>query len=82
MSRRPPPFRLVPDTLSGETVECLEELLTLAKKGEVIGVAFAAVMKGRTYIVNTAGEARRSPTFTRGMVSSLDDEVGRRVWSD
>jgi hypothetical protein len=73
------PFFLVPDTVPNDTIACLEMLLDYARKGEVIGVAFAAMLKRRSYIVNTAGEAHRNPTFTRGMVAALDDQLSGRV---
>lgn len=73
------PFRLVPDQISHETVECLRTLLAHAERGEILGIAFAAMFKGRHYIVNTAGECHRSPTFTRGMVADLHDELGSLV---
>jgi len=74
-----PPFRLVQDTISSDTVKALEQLLTAAKKGQVIGIAFVAMYKQRKYIANAAGEARRSPTFTRGMIAALDDALGRQT---
>jgi len=74
-----PPFRLVPDTLSNDTEQALTQLLDLAKRGELIGVAFAGMLKQRRYFVNTAGEAHRNPTFARGCVSALDDELGKRM---
>jgi hypothetical protein len=74
-----PPFRLVPDTLSTDTEEALTQLLDLARRGELIGVAFAGMLKQRRYFVNTAGEAHRNPTFARGMVAALDDELGTRM---
>lgn len=74
-----PPFQLVQDTISRDTVECLEDLLAQARRGQVIGLAYVAMMKKREFIVNTAGEAYRNPTFTRGMVSALDDQLGERV---
>lgn len=73
------PFHLVPDTISKDTVECLEQLLRAARRGQVIGLAYAAMLKRREYIVNTAGEAHRNPTFARGMVSALDDQLGDKV---
>lgn len=76
---RKPPFVLVEDTVSNETIECLETLLKYARSGEVIGVAFAAMLKRRGYIVNTAGEAHRSPTYSRGMLKALDDKLAARV---
>lgn len=78
MSRRAP-FILVPDTISNDTVQALEQLLVAARKGDVIGVAFAAMLKKRGYIVNTSGEAHRNPTFTRGMVAALDDQLSGRI---
>lgn len=74
-----PPFILVPDTVSHDTVTCLELLLDAAKRGEVIGLAYAAMLKRRAYITNTAGEAYRNPTFSRGMIAALDDQLGRHV---
>jgi hypothetical protein len=73
------PFILVPDNISNETVESLEQLLTHARKGDIIGLAFAAMLKRRGFIVNSSGEAFRNPTFSRGMVSALDDKLAERV---
>lgn len=74
-----PPFFLIPDTLSNDTITCLETLLSHARRGEVIGIAFAAMLKKRTYITNTAGECHRNPTFARGMVAALDDQLSGRI---
>lgn len=67
----------MPDELSGDSVEVLEALLEEARAGRLIGIAFAAMYRQRRYIVNTAGEARRSPTFSLGMVQMLADELRR-----
>jgi hypothetical protein len=80
MSRRKP-FTLVTAPASQETVKALEELLDEARRGEVIGIAFAAMCRKRTYFVNAVGEAYRNPTFARGMVSALHDDLGRRIRS-
>lgn len=74
-----PPFILLPDTVSTDTVECLQLLLRRAKSGEVIGLAYCAMLKQRAYIVNTAGAAFDSPTFARGMVAALDDSLSQRI---
>lgn len=74
-----PPFILVPDIVSTDTVECLDLLLRRAKKGEVIGVAFCAMLKKRAFIVNAAGSAYDSPTFARGMLAALDDQLALRI---
>jgi hypothetical protein len=65
--------------MSTDTVEVLQELLKQAKDNQVIGIAFAAMYRGRQFVVNTTGEARRSPTFTRGMLLALDDELSEAV---
>lgn len=74
-----PPFVLIPDSLSTEMVECTRQLHEQALKGDLIGLAFAGMIKRRGYIVNSAGEAHRSPTFARGMLLSLDDQLSTRV---
>lgn len=73
------PFTLVGDTLSKDTVEALEELLTNARKGKVIGIAFAVMLKERHFWVNTAGEAHRNPGFSLLMTRMLDDQLVARV---
>ena len=74
-----PPYRLVPDEISPDMTEALEQMLAMAQRGELIGIAFAGMMKRRQYFVNVAGEAHRNPTFARGMVAALDDDLGRRM---
>lgn len=70
-----PPFTLVPDTISKDTEEALAQMLEMARKGELIGVAFAGMVKQRKYFVNAAGEAHRNPVFARGMVDDLMAEL-------
>ncbi len=65
--------------VSKETVECLEDLLRQAKAGEVIGICYAAMGKQRRFTVHACGESARNPTFSRGMVASLDDHLGFKV---
>jgi hypothetical protein len=62
-----------------ETVRCLVQLLELATKGEVIGLAFAAQKPGRVYFTDVVGDTQDSPTFARGMIRALDDELAKRV---
>lgn len=74
-----PPYRLVPDAISDDTIRALEQLLRQARKGDIIGLAFVAMYRRREYIANAAGEAKRNPTFTRGMIAALDDALGRQA---
>ena len=73
------PYELVPDRISHDVVEALRTLLALAEKGQMTGIAFGATLKGRRYFTNAAGELYRDPTFARGVVASLDDELGHLV---
>lgn len=74
-----PPFRLVPDNLSEDTLECLRQMQALAETGEILGLAFVAMVKGRRFIRNGTGECLRNPVFCRGLVASLDDFLRDRV---
>jgi hypothetical protein len=40
-------LRLLPTPVDADTVQALEQLLDGARKGEVIGIAFAAMLRGR-----------------------------------
>ena len=72
-------YKLIPDSLSADTVECLVQLLEQARMGEITGIAFGAILRRRSFIVNSAGSARRNPTFARGMLAALDDELSARI---
>jgi hypothetical protein len=48
---------LVPDSISGDTIEALQELLDDARDGRAIGIGFVVMYKGRRFIANAAGEA-------------------------
>ncbi len=70
-----PPFILVPDNISHETLEAAQEINRLATSGQAIGLIFGVMLRHRRYIVNSAGECHRNPTFALGMVSMLDAEL-------
>lgn len=74
-----PPFILITDTISNDTIECCRQLLDGAERGELIGIAFVGLLKKRGYIANSAGEAYRNPTFSRGCVAALDDQLALRI---
>lgn len=76
---RKPPFSLLESEGSTDVVECLRELLAKAEEGDIIGIAVAAMLKRRGYVCQTAGEAHRSPTYARGMILALDDQLALRV---
>lgn len=73
------PYRLVPDDISHDTVEALQALLRLANEGEVTGIAFAVTLRRQRYITNVAGHCYHHPTFARGMVAFLSDQLAGLV---
>jgi hypothetical protein len=70
-----PVLKLITPAVSRETVDTLEHLLAEARSGRLIGLAYVAMHKTYDYSVDIAGETRRSPTLTRGMLNLLDDEL-------
>jgi hypothetical protein len=71
------PFKLVADSLSHETIAAAQQIAEAAMAGDVIGLGVVVMMKDRRYFVNSAGECRRNPTWTRGALRDLDDELGQ-----
>jgi hypothetical protein len=65
-----------------DTVEALKQLLVLARKGEISGLAFVAQKTNQSFIVEVVGECRARPVYTRGMVRYLDDALARRASRD
>ena len=65
------PFKLVPDSISHDTIKATRTLVNEAENGELIGFAFTAMYSKGSYVVNTAGEAYKSPTFAIGMLLVL-----------
>lgn len=67
-----------------ETIETLTTLLAMANAGEINGIAFAASLKNLRYITDTVGFCHEHPTFARGMVALLSDEIGAfvRAWDE
>jgi hypothetical protein len=76
------PFSIVREAVSHDTVEALEFLLHEARRGELIGIAYGAMMKRRSCIVDTAGEAYRNPLFALGVVCMLSDDIAIRARND
>lgn len=75
-------LQLVQPAVSADTVQALEGLLREALAGRLIGLAWVSMFDGYKYEVDVAGETRRCPTFTRGMLCKLDDELQRLISYD
>lgn len=69
------PYQLVHDALSKDTTQALRQLLAYAERGELTGIAFAATFKKMRYITNVAGLLAKNPTFCRGVIAALDDDL-------
>lgn len=69
------PYQLVKDYISRDVIDALAVLLEGAKNGDVTGLAFAATLRRHRYVTNVAGLLYKNPTFARGCVSALDDEL-------
>jgi hypothetical protein len=73
------PFHLVQSEISADTQKCVDAIADGVRAKRVIGFAAVVIYAQRNYELRLCGEADRSPTFTRGAVAALDDELGRRV---
>lgn len=63
----------------GETINMLMDLLRQAREGRIAGLAFAVLYTDNNYCPRVTGDARRNPTFARGMVRALDDLLAEHV---
>jgi hypothetical protein len=70
-----PPLSIIGDRPATDTVQTLEELLALARRGELIGIAFVGMYTRRRIQTGTTGEATRSPVFTIGAVRVLEQSI-------
>lgn len=60
---------------SSDTVKALQELTKDGKAGELIGIAYVAMYRGRDYYIGYTGECVRNTTWTRGMLADLFDAL-------
>lgn len=70
-------LELVKPAVSPETVDLLALTLQAAERGDVIGVALIMMHPGWDYTIDIAGMVREDPTFCRGMVQKLNDELAK-----
>ena len=64
---------------NADLIVCLELLLQLARQGDVTGVAFVATLSDLSYITDAVGVCYEQPTYTRGMLATLADEMAGEV---
>lgn len=68
-------YQLIQETISPDTIEALTQLLASAKRGDVVGIAFAILLRRRRFLVDCAGEACDNPVLARGAVTVLSDHL-------
>jgi len=66
---------LVGQSISRDAEECAEELLRRIRRGEVLGIAFTALMPQRRFFTGVCGECVDDPHGVRSGLLSLDDEL-------
>ena len=64
-------LKLVPHKISSSTVNALASLTIQAERGQLIGIAFAALYKGDTFIAASCGACHDDPMRSMGMAAVL-----------
>jgi hypothetical protein len=59
-------------SISTETVSALADLQEIAQAGELVGIAFVGIKRGREPLTGWAGEAGSNPFLTLGFLKRLD----------
>lgn len=69
--------KLVHDDISRDLSAAMRRIAEMTDQKIVIGAVFGLALRGsgRRYHVNVAGSLARDPTFARGVVAALDDEL-------
>ncbi|MGA0608864.1 hypothetical protein [Caldimonas sp. KR1-144] len=75
-------LELVRGHISAVTIEALEQLLEDARAGHYTGFVIALTRPRRRFSVHCVGEACESPTWSRGMCLSIDDELRSMIRED
>lgn len=64
---------------SKDTIACATRLAEGALGGDVVGAVIGFIYRRRRYSISVCGEAHRDPTFARGIVRAIDDELQAMV---
>jgi hypothetical protein len=72
-------IQLIHDTISRDTAEAAAVIKGLVDSGEVTGMFFGLRFRGGRYMVNVAGRCAADPTYARGMLGALEDELSRMI---
>ena len=72
-----PVLKLAQPSSSTETVETLLRLLSEARAGQVVGLAYVALHSGARYSGDVVGRARAFPLYTLGLCKALEDQLAK-----
>ncbi|ADE14121.1 hypothetical protein Nhal_0948 [Nitrosococcus halophilus Nc 4] len=61
------------------TIKTLEDLLGRAREGQLIGVAFVGILRGRRPIKGFSGHSAQDPYFTMGVMQGLSEDLLARA---
>lgn len=70
---------LVPRPVSEDALQAAQELISDILSGRTVGFAIVAMQDAKHYTVDIVGACRDAPTFTRGMILSLSDEIAKLI---
>lgn len=73
------PYKIIRNTERPDLVHMLENLLSDARDGTLVGMAAACVFTKMRFFTPVAGIFLTNPTFGRGVVAALDDELADMV---
>lgn len=79
MSTSRQPLRVVLPQADRETIEILLDLLYRAEQGEVVGLAYVALHRGKDYSGDVSGSVKSHPLFTIGVIRALEHLVARHT---
>jgi hypothetical protein len=67
--------QLLHETVSHDTIECALAMAEGSKNGHIVGAVIGFLYKYRKYSVAVCGEAYRDPTWARGVIGAIEDEL-------
>ena len=62
-----------------ETISTLKKLLAMAQSGRCVGFCYSACLPNNNYQVGTTGRFAESPTYARGAIAAIEDELREMV---
>ncbi len=74
-TRKTGPHGLVREFISKETIQCAQHLHDGSEAGVVIGAVIGYLYTRRRYGIAICGEAQADPTWARGVLGAIEDEL-------